>query len=71
MRLHRSNFASASSVSLFPRERMHDITSERFCFEKTSITTVSLSQRARHRLPTAHISRGQSRLMLAGAGVLD
>jgi hypothetical protein len=32
----RNNFASASSVSLFPRERMRDITSDRFALVKTS-----------------------------------
>ena len=32
----RSSFASASSVALFPRERMRDITSERFFLENTS-----------------------------------
>jgi hypothetical protein len=32
----RNNFASASSVSLFPRERMRDITSDRFVLVKTS-----------------------------------
>jgi hypothetical protein len=32
----RNNFASATSVSLFPRERMRDITSERFALVKTS-----------------------------------
>ena len=32
----RNNRASASSVSLFPRERMRDMTSERFALEKTS-----------------------------------
>jgi hypothetical protein len=36
MRLRRSNFASASSVSLFPRERMRDITSLRLALVKTS-----------------------------------
>ena len=33
-----SNFASAISVSLLPRERMRDITSERLAFVKTSDT---------------------------------
>ena len=32
----RSNRASASSVSAFPRERMRDITSLRFALVKTS-----------------------------------
>jgi len=32
----RNNFASATSVALFPRERMRDITSERFTLENTS-----------------------------------
>lgn len=32
----RNNFASASSVSLLPRDRMRDITSERFALVKTS-----------------------------------
>jgi len=32
----RNNFASATSVSLFPRERMRDITSDRFFVENTS-----------------------------------
>jgi hypothetical protein len=32
----RSNFASASSVFAFPRERMRDITSLRFALVKTS-----------------------------------
>ena len=32
----RNSFASASSVSRLPRERIRDITSERFRFEKTS-----------------------------------
>jgi hypothetical protein len=32
----RKNLASATSVSLFPRERMRDITSERFALVKTS-----------------------------------
>ena len=32
----RNNFASASSVSLFPRERMRDITNERFALVKMS-----------------------------------
>jgi hypothetical protein len=34
--LARSSFASASSVALFPRDRMRDITSERFFLENTS-----------------------------------
>ena len=32
----RNNFASASSVSLFPRPRIRDITSDRFVLVKTS-----------------------------------
>ncbi len=32
----RSNFTNASSVSLFPRPRIRDITSERFALVKTS-----------------------------------
>jgi hypothetical protein len=32
----RNSLASASSVSLFPRERMRDITSERLASVKTS-----------------------------------
>jgi hypothetical protein len=32
----RNSLASASSVSLFPRERMRDMTSERLDLEKTS-----------------------------------
>jgi hypothetical protein len=32
----RNSFANASSVSLFPRERMRDITSDRFALVKTS-----------------------------------
>lgn len=32
----RNSRASASSVSLFPRERMRDITSDRFALVKTS-----------------------------------
>src|SRR5262245_10280186 len=32
----RNNLASASSVSLLPRPRMRDITSDRFRLEKTS-----------------------------------
>jgi hypothetical protein len=34
----RSNFASAISVSLLPRPRILDMTSERFSFVKTSLT---------------------------------
>ena len=36
MRCRRNNFASASSVSLFPRPRIRDITSERLALVKTS-----------------------------------
>jgi hypothetical protein len=36
--LSRNSFANASSVSLFPRERMRDITSERLALVKTSDT---------------------------------
>jgi len=36
MRCSRNNFASASSVSLFPRPRIRDITSDRFALVKTS-----------------------------------
>jgi len=32
----RNNFASAISVASFPRERMRDITSDRFALVKTS-----------------------------------
>jgi hypothetical protein len=32
----RNNFASATSVSLFPRERTRDMTSERFALVKMS-----------------------------------
>ena len=32
----RNNFTSASSVSLFPRPRIRDITSDRFALVKTS-----------------------------------
>ena len=36
MRYRRKKFASANSVALFPRERMRDITNERFALEKMS-----------------------------------
>lgn len=36
MRCRRNNFASASSVALFPRPRIRDITSDRFDLVKTS-----------------------------------
>ena len=39
MPCRRNNFASASSVSRLPRERIRDMTSERFRFEKTSAMT--------------------------------
>jgi hypothetical protein len=38
-------FASASSVSLFPRERMRDITSDRFALVKTSDISVGQASR--------------------------
>jgi hypothetical protein len=40
----RNNFASASSVSRLPRERIRDITSERFALEKTSGMVAILRQ---------------------------
>ncbi len=36
MRAARSSFISASSVFLFPRQRMRDITSDRLAVVKTS-----------------------------------
>jgi hypothetical protein len=39
----RNSFANASSVSRFPRERIRDITSERFALEKTSGMVAILS----------------------------
>jgi hypothetical protein len=36
----RNSFASASSVSRLPRERMRDITSDRFALVKTSAISI-------------------------------
>jgi hypothetical protein len=38
--LLRNTFASATSVSLFPRDRMRDITSERLALVKMSAITI-------------------------------
>lgn len=46
----RNNFASASSVAAFPRERMRDMTWERFVLEKTSAISAQINTDG-HRCP--------------------